>query len=336
MAVSNRGGLNLDNEDNITYGPINWFHFTFKQSSLDDFRLFLNPYKKIKVSKWLIISDYCLKDSTKLYDSITFTIVPYIDDINDLKFVLGEIAPKDLKKTVEIDERFCNFIKSGYCFNVSVILEKNSKKFLPVTLENCKEQIDILIKQYQLWISNTPGNKDYYERVIKKLKQLKQKAESKSFNLTLFRNIGFIQMIVAYLMTTITKECGYKIENIGWLSDRDSIVEWIDGFIFDILQANYHGMCSVGGIAQFEAASIAVGAHEEGTKQLWYDELNRIPDYLTGALAGRNYSSETKDKYDILFENAISNNPYLATIYYSEEGEAINTRRVVFSPKQDK
>jgi hypothetical protein len=324
----------LNNKDASTYTPINWFHTTFKQSSLDDFRNFLNPYKQMQVTKWLIFSDYCLKDRNKLYDAITFTIVPYIDNIQDLKFILGEIAPKDLKKTIDIDDRFCDFIKSGYCFNISIVFEKNSKKLLPLTQENCMDQIDILISQYNLWTSTTPSNKEYYEKVIKKLKQLKQKAESKSFNLTLFRNIGFIQMIVAYLMTTITRECGYKIENIGWFSDRDSVVEWIDGFIYDILQANYHGMCSLEGIKEYEAQAIAVSGDNKGKKHLWYDEINRIPDYLTGALAGRNFISETKDKYDILFEKAISDNPYLTVIFYSEEGEAINTRRVSFSPKK--
>ncbi|MEK4535455.1 hypothetical protein NST21_08875 [Peribacillus sp. FSL K6-1552] len=323
----------MSDKDKIknNYGAINWFDTTFQQSSLDDFKRFLKPYKEIKVSKWFILSDYCLKDSNKLYDSITFTIVPYIDDIKELMAVMGEIAPKDLKKTAEIDQRFCKFIKSGYCFNVTVVMEKNTKKFFPLTKENCMEQIDVLINQYKLWISNTPRNKDYYEKVIKKLKQLKQKAESKSFNLTLFRYIGFVQMIVAYLMTTITKECDYKIENICWFSDRDSIVEWIDGIIYDLLQANYHGMCSMEEVTQNEAPSISVGAYEEGTKQLWYDDLNRIPDYLTGAFAGRNYESVTKEKYDILFEEGFCNNPYLSVVSYSEQGEAIQTNRLTFS-----
>lgn len=314
----------------IQYKPINWFHTTFIQSSLDDFKKFLEPYKNAKVSKWIILTDYCLKDKTKQFDAITFTIVPYIHEFNELKAILGEIVPKDLKNTVDIDERFCEFLKSGYCFSVTVTLNKSNKTFFPLTLENCVEQIDFLIQQYNSWITNTPSNKDYFENVIKKLKVLKQKAEGKSFNLTLFRNIGFTQMIIAYLMTTITRECGYKIENIGWLSDRDSIVEWIDGIVYDILQANYHGMCSHEQITQYEASSIAVADNKKESKYLWYDELNRIPDYLTGALAG---PLEIKEKYTILFEKAISGNPYLAVISCIEEGEAMNTGRIEISNK---
>lgn len=178
-----------------------------------------------------------------MYDAITFTIVPYVDDFNELKQYIKNLAPKDLKKTKEINPEFCEFIKSGYTFSISVILNKNNKKFLPLKAENVIKEIEILQNIFKTWIVNTPSNEEYYKTVLNKLKKLRQEAERPSFNLKLFKRLGLIQLLVAYIMALITKECDYKIDNMGWFSDRDSLTTWMEGLINDLAFVCYDGIC---------------------------------------------------------------------------------------------
>ncbi|MFJ7699046.1 hypothetical protein [Lysinibacillus fusiformis] len=133
-------------------------------------------------------------------------------------------------------------------------------------------------------------------------------------------------------MATLTKECGYKIDNIGWFSDRDSLTIWMDGLINDLAFVCYDGICKTEKIDDNSATSFNIGAEEKTSKILWYDELNRIPDFLTGALAGRNYASETPDKYDTIFEQAICSNNNLAVIYCFEQDNGVNSDRCTFIP----
>lgn len=151
-------------QENI-YVNIDWFHSTFLKTSLTDFRRYLAVFKELKVSKWLIFSDYCFDDPNKLYDALTFTIVPYVNDFNELQQYIKNLAPKDLKKTKEVKPEFCEFIKSGYTFNITVILNKNNKKFLPLNADNAIKEIETLQNIFESWIINKPINKEYYKTV---------------------------------------------------------------------------------------------------------------------------------------------------------------------------
>ncbi|MBT2641621.1 hypothetical protein J7I80_05260 [Bacillus sp. ISL-41] len=312
-------------------GELKVFHDTFQKSSISDFRKFIKPFNKMGVTKWMIYSDYCLDDENKLYNAATFTILPYIDDIDVLKKLIKEWAPKDLKRTSNVDERFCAFLKSGYLFNISIVFEKGKNHFFG---RSSKEQnilaLDKIIEQFNLWIETTPSNETYFNTVIRKIKKLKQEMERKTFSLKLFQNITMVQAIVSYLMLTISKESTIKPEIIGWFSDRDNLITAFDGILYDLIYMNYHNMCEMEKMSDKESVKIAVAEPDLKVKSLWYDEMIRMSDYLSGALAGRNFINPQKDKYDELFERAIVENPYLAILSFNVIGEKNNIGRLNF------
>ncbi|MEC1525825.1 hypothetical protein P9D43_27885 [Neobacillus niacini] len=313
-------------------GELKVFHDTFHKSTISDFRSFIDPFNKIGVTKWMIYSDYCFDDEKKLYNAATFTILPYIDDIVELKEIINKMAPVDLKRASSVDERFCAFMKSGYMFNISIVFEKGKNHYFGISSkEQYLQDLDKIIKQFELWIVTTPTNEVYFNSVIKKVKKLKQEMERKTFSMKLFQNINMIQAIVSYLMLIISKESIIKPDLIGWFSDRDKLITSYGGILYDLLQMNYHNMCDAEKITDKECRKIAVAEPDLKVKSLWYDEMVRMPDYLSGALAGRNFINPNRDKYDELFEMAIVDNPYLAVMSFVIEDQKKFIRRLTFS-----
>ncbi|MBY0160204.1 hypothetical protein H0178_31275 [Cytobacillus firmus] len=307
---------------------------TINKSTIINFREFLGLHEE--VTKWTIYSDYCIDDAGKLYNSATFTIIPYIDDYEDLRGFLKKLAPNDLKKSREISGKLCDFIKSGYMFNYSILFHKNKGHiFYNYPKEEYLNSLDTLNEMLQKWIKNTPSQKDYYTKLIKNNNRLKQELSRKTFNYKLFNNILLIQFISAYICFLISKEAKTKPEIIGWLSDRDNMTSGHNGIIYDLFHINYHVLCN-----EFEVddsgITLIYTKTDLDSDTVWFDEMLRIPDYLTGAISGRNHHSNEPDKYDFLFENAIADNDYLAllNIYNEENGKGVNRVSVTKKAKE--
>ncbi|MGH0515844.1 hypothetical protein E0M25_27350 [Bacillus mycoides] len=313
-------------------GEMKIFDEVFHGEIIKKFKEFIKPFNEISLDKWLIFSDYCFDDKQKLYNSAAFTIIPYIDHPDTLKQVMNLIAPKDLKKTKNIDAKFGEFIKSGYVFNLSLVFEKDEGHyFLKRTKDVYQADINSLIKGVQKWIENTPKQANYYKQTIKKMKILNQEMERRTFNLKLYQNTYIIQAIVTYLFYIISNESKVKPTSLGWFSDRDSVLTSNNGLIKDLININYHSLCEYKGISEKECPKLFFPDNASfNEKTLWYDELNRIPDYLAGALAGRNYVSPEKDKYDELFEEAIAENPYLGVINFDFENKEKRINSLTF------
>ncbi|WP_242213165.1 hypothetical protein [Bacillus cereus group sp. BfR-BA-01383] len=313
-------------------GEMKIFDEVFHGDIIKKFREFIKPLNDISLDKWLIFSDYCFEDQQKLYNSVTFTIIPYVNHPDNLKQAMKLIAPKDLKKTKHIDGKFGEFIKSGYVFNFSLIFEKREKHyFLKRTKSEYQSEINSLIEGVQKWIENTPEKADYYKETIKKMKTLNQEMERKTFNLRLYQNTYLINVMVSYLFYIISKESKTKPALLGWFSDRDSMLTSYDGLIKDFINISYHNLCEYMKISEKKCPELVFPDNVSfKEKVLWYDELNRIPDYLAGAFAGRNYVSPEKDKYDVLFEEAIAENPYLGVMNFGFENNEKKINSLTF------
>lgn len=295
---------------------IELFIKTFNLSTISDFQKFMNPFKAMGVTKWIICSDYCIGDKKKFYDSMTFTLIPYVLTLEEIQALINKIAPTDLKKTQSIDERFTIFLKSGLTFSFSFRFQKGKKNFfLKADMPQYIEDMGLLKDQYQKWIITTPQNKIYYETVIKKINKLKQEMKRPNFNKKLFQNIIIVQMLVAYIMVTLKKETDCNIEIISWLSDRDKIVDSYDSIAYDMAYSSFHELCTRMDLnTQTITERFLISSTDGSSNRLWFDEMLRIPDLITGATAGRNYSPENKDKYDIIFEEVFAANDYLSII----------------------
>ncbi|RJR08374.1 hypothetical protein C4588_05895 [Candidatus Parcubacteria bacterium] len=308
---------------------------TIYKTSIRDLNFFLKSWEKKGVTKWIICSDYCLNDCKKLYNAFTFTLIPYIINFDELKEIIKEFAPKDLKEIKSIHSNFHKFIKNGFCFNFTFIIHKDKEHIMyNVEKDIYIDSFNGLIKDLKLWIKNTPTQKDYYKEIIKKINICKKDLTRTNFNKTLYSNIMFTNFLAAYISYLITKKCKVKPEIIGWFSDRDNMTTYKNlGLIFDLYYLNFHNLCAKYKVDN-SYIKIAFGDCNPGEKFMWYDEMLRFSDYLSGALAGRNYISATPDKYDELFEQSIANNKFISIIYINKENNGVSAARVKVTLKK--
>ncbi|PEF43860.1 hypothetical protein CON22_24910 [Bacillus cereus] len=299
------------------------FDQVFHAEIINKFREFIKQYNDISLDRWLVFSDYCLEDPKKSHSAAVFTIVPLMDPPDALIQTMSSIAPKDLKKTKEIDEKFGEYIKSGQVFNFSFVFEKKNKHyFLKRTKDEYQSEIDTLMGIVQKWIEDKPEEATYCKEILKKLKVLRQEMGRSTFNLNLYQKIAIVNAIVSYLFYIISKESETRPSLLGWFSDRDSILTSYDAVIKDVININYRNLCEYKGIKEKACTELTFPDNSSfKEKTLWYDELNRIPDFLAGAFAGINNPVEENDKYHTLFKEAIADNPYLGVMYFSFENE---------------
>ena len=281
------------------------FNDSFQKSGLKSLIRFLN---RIDCKKWNIFSDYAFKG--KENDTITFSIVPYIFEFDEFKKVMNEFAPTDLKHARRVNGKFLGFLRNMPIMHISIVLSKkrkldfsNEKKFL---LHKTKAMIAQLIH----WCETTPEAKDTYVKQIKNFQSLEVELNKNSPNLSVIRDIEIIATLVSYLICEMSMV--KELEIVGWFSDRDTILSYMKGrienpIVFDLISIYTFGLSEKQGIAK--RPSLAFGIPEE-SGVMWYDELNRLPDYIAGAIADYNIENNTvsKQKIQDIIEGAIATN----------------------------
>jgi len=313
------------------------FNDTFYKSSYKDFKKFFLDNKDVK--KWMICSDYAIGDKNKKNDIVTFTFYPYIVDYQVLQRAIKVLAPKDLKNTKTINEDFLSFIKEAPILNISVALSRKRKlDYINNERDSFEISIDMLIKQLQYWIISTPENSAYYEGLIKKMNELKRLVKSPSTNLKIIRDIEIISQLVAYLCLEINLII--DVELLGWFSDRDKLLEYKkvkfkSPIIFDFIGNLYHVLCENHSDKIKSKAELIYGVPEQdGT--LWYDELNKIPDYICGTLA--DYDSQknkiSHEKFNTILTNFFMNNPKNLIFKLDFSKKEFSTKKWFFYEKE--
>ena len=99
-------------------------------------------------SKWLLYSDYCLDDSSKPNDVITFVLLPFVSesDYQALDKRIGETQPTDIKHAKSVDEEFMDFIKQKAVFSFSFIVNDRQRLFGDTEEEQIKTVQQLLTK----------------------------------------------------------------------------------------------------------------------------------------------------------------------------------------------
>ncbi|MBE6859167.1 MAG: hypothetical protein E7498_07040 [Ruminococcus sp.] len=293
---------------------------TVNKSSITQLKDFFNKYAD--VSKWYVCSDYCIDDSNKPNDIITFVIFPHIINIPELKDIINSMQKTDLKKCRTVTNEFCNFIKSGLFFSISFKLEKNN------IFENYthKASLEKIISDYKditdNWQITTPKNTSTYKEMSKQLASLQNSIHKKSFNYKLLRRTFLTTFLASYVKLLIYREVP-NIELFSWLSDRDAMTNWHNGIYEVLYHITSHNMISKY-ISYEKSNSCAELIPENINDNMFYDEMNRVADFICGALADYNYSNNqvTGKKQCKLIEDAISSNDFLIIIVIHESGVA--------------
>lgn len=143
----------------------------------------------------------------------------------------------------------------------------------------------------------------------------------KNFNYSLFGRMMTICFLAGYLRYLLLRE-QKNIKLFSWLSDRDAITNWND----EIYQTFYHiiSHCIIASEQGEEYHRIQEVYLENIKEEIFYDEMNRVADYICGTFADFDYTdgSVTGDKQCKMMEDAISSNNYIIGISVEEKGVA--------------
>lgn len=291
---------------------------TMNKSAIKNFRNFVHKYQN--VTKWFMCSDYCFNDKNKPNNVVSFVIFPYIADFNEWNTIIESMQPTDLKHCRTVSSSFCDFIKSGLFFSFNFVLAKNCMLDKWKDKTSMDRVIQDSIGLTELWQETTPENAESYKRLNKQLKVLQNNTNSKAFNYKLLGRIVEVTFLAGYLKYLLFREVP-NIEVFGWFSDRDAITSWDDGIYLVFYQMISHNLISNHLTLEKNNRVIDV---IPGDMQMFYDPLNRVADYICGAIADFNDSNGqvTGEKQCKLIEDAIADNDYLIILKIYEEGVA--------------
>jgi len=285
------------------------FQETFYKSGVNTFHSFLKKHYQCK--KWMLFSDYVIADKSKPNDVMTLMIIPYFISLADLKSIINDLQSKDIKHTKFINNEFISFVNDAPVLFVNILMNKNRKLDFFDEKRTFQIYTESAIKMLKRWCRTTPENRTRFEDEIKDLNSMQQELKKQSPNLSLLRDIFIVGNIVAYLMCETLKFIK-DIEIIGWFSDRDKILDYkkkhIKTPLVEIFIANYFHILSKTQSLQNEP-NLVFGLPEE-TGTVWYDECNRLCDYICGTIADYNLvnNSSTHNKFIFILEKLIASN----------------------------
>lgn len=284
--------------------------------------------------KWIIISDYAF--GNKPQDVVSFVLIPYIFNYENLIYKIKSIQPKDIKKSSHTSDEFIELLNSNLILSVSISLNKKMRL--------CKDEkgyflskLIAYIKMIESWIQNEPEKENKYREEIKSLDKLKCIISTKGVSKQV-RQIEIVSTLVTYLMIEITKLIP-NVELIGWFSDRDAILDYKEkeldmSVIQNFVQTAYHVFCEE---LSYKQAKI-VFAKPESSGTVWYDELIRLPDFIAGALADYDTLNNklSHEKFIPLIEKVFTNEKchlFFGLRVDTKTNLSMECVRLSFSPK---
>lgn len=254
----------------------------------ENFREFLSILPEN--SAWYLISDYCIDDSNKHNDVFTFSLLCNYDKYENIQELINSLAAKDLKKTRDINLGYLQYLNSPYFYHFSLVIPK--KERLLAKLFN-----RIPIDEMMEWMNNVYENskkteithRDFCNEAQGRIKLVQREIQRQGHNKKLIRQILLTSSLGASIMYLLQKYS--SPQKIAWISDRDAIIDKFNGFVFDNMYFWYEIAVQNMTFEKVNTEIIFVEPEKVGAN--FFDELIRIPDYITGALAS--YDTENKD-----------------------------------------
>ena len=270
---------------------------TILSSNFPDFvqkwKRFQNKFKQ--VNSWYIVSDYCLDDKNKPNDVMTFTIYPFTNPYL-LKNGIKQHLSKDIKDFKYLSEKAVSYIKEApYFFSLAFIIEGKNDVF---KLNDNKQLLDNAIKNMENW----PQKKK--EEFIHKMKRFRNYLNRKEVDLKTLSNIS----ITVHIMSAIIEFLLIKTNarHILWISDRDKMTDFQNGIVSEFVRIYYANLLNKR-VSDHKVYGFWGG--KDYDKEV-FDELVRVPDYISGAIASMDFDNVEKipEKHYDLFDKSIVDN----------------------------
>lgn len=239
--------------------------------------------KKNDTDRWLVFSDYVLRNKQRKTSTIAFTVVPGGNHFESNIRKVASAAKSDFKSIGIVTDEMLELLGNGsfytFCF---VAVQDQLPQF--ATIDNARAFIDAAAASLKKSL-DVRGHAAAYQS----FRALQQEALSKSFNFRLLGDILFISTLAAFIALQLGRRT--KVDRFAWCSDRDKLVEAYEGFAYTFLAiavSEYWQEIERG------SSGPMLGANPPHlcTDRAWFDCMTRIPDYFAGAVAGWGLSHE--------------------------------------------
>ena len=248
----------------------------FYKSSIEDMRRFYFSATK-NVQKWFLLSDYYFGED-KPNKVITFSAMPYCPYIPELKHAIKAVAPKDIKNTRSINTNFVALMNLLPLINIVFIFE-NKKHFIWDTTADAKvailDHVQVLRAYVDYWRTTEPASAPRLNKITTNLGVLENLLENGK-KLRIISAMFLISLLGGYVGSLICRET--NLSSLIWFSDRDSTNEIGKNLIRDLFQISLIDITK-------KNINFAFTSSNSNSDE-WYQEMTRIPDYLTGAISG--------------------------------------------------
>ena len=237
-----------------------------------------------------------------------------------------KLVPKDFKKAKAVKPKLRDFFQSGETFTICLLTPK--KYNIAGDIHAIRRAIDETLGMMRNW-----PNADNHP-VIKAFERLKERAKANHFKAQLISTMMIATVMAAFCAIILAQE--RKIEIVGWFPDRDNITTSYAGIAEYMFAVDFSAFCQRHNIDDGPIKTM-IGRPEPDAahaKQTWYDELVRIPDFVSGPLAGSRYKQNLvtgRQKYLDVLQGPVADNPYLITLLLTDGDQGIEVRRLLCS-----
>lgn len=163
-----------------------------------------------------------------------------------------------------------------------VFIFENKKHFIWDTLDEAKgairDHVEVLHAYIDYWRITEPAAIPRLNKITKNLKILEDLLKNGK-KLRIISAMFLISLLGGYVGSLICRET--NLSSLIWFSDRDSTNEIGENLIRDLFQISLIDIIK-------KNINFAFTSSNSNSDE-WYQEITRIPDYITGAISGFNF-----------------------------------------------
>ncbi|MEV4780127.1 hypothetical protein [Burkholderia sp. LMU1-1-1.1] len=307
---------------------------TLDQTFTTNFRQYIGRH--LGTHEFVLISDYCIDDVGKPNDVIAFTIAPWHAVSSESMAALDRLIPTDIKKTSSLSTPSRNALNDPRFFHIAFTLDDISGFLYSPTFDKRSvslQNIDLIIEMIKSWHANQPEGREKFAEQIKRFQGLARELGKRSASFKLFYRMLLTSMLASIVAYYVTREALCRA--IVWLPDRDKIHDAFGGIYVDIFELNHWGLC-LAELPEWRIPKIGYTDTKTIGKNLWYDPLVRLPDYIAGTIASwdTTINRTSKEKHAKVLDHVIADNPNCILVKFemSKESWSFGIRPVVRLP----
>jgi hypothetical protein len=252
----------------------------FYRSSIEDMRRAYFQHVA-SLDRWMLLSDYYFGDD-KSNKVVTFTALPYLGALPELQGIIRTLAPRDIKHTRSIDGRFIEFLRQLPCLSISFVFRQESYFAWSSSgefQEHLADFCDILIAYVEFWRKDAI-NVARLDAMLKNVRYAQQLLHHKK-QIRVLCEAFVVSLLGGYVGSLLCRETA--LTSLCWMSDRDRTNEVGDNLVRDWFQITLIDIVKRNISFEFTTAN--------SQSDEWYADLVRIPDFITGAVAGFDFDN---------------------------------------------